>query len=273
MDYDDEQEYYWESPQEERLPDLVEQQAIAALRTFFEANKDQVFASRQVEIFFEDKYFHWITHRAIKKLAEEKSIILEQRTLSYGASINFVWHRLNRYTTRQTSEVMALVEQYSHPDFTAALGNTGELLVSDGLSRFGFAQRGRNTNSFNGKKWVKTDHNLDFVFERDERLYGVEVKNTLSYITDTELDAKLELSAHLDLSPVFVVRQMPRIWIQRIAKAGGFTLVLKYQLYPLSHKALAEKVRSVMKLPVDAPKALYDGTIQRFLNWHERNLG
>jgi len=222
---------------------------------------------------FEDQYFHWITHRALKVLAGEGSVIMEQRTLAFGGPINFVWHRSNRYTRRQVAEVQALVERYSHPDFTAALGNTGELLVSDGFGRFGFLQRGRNVREFGGRRWIETDHNLDFVFERDARMYGVEVKNTLPYIRDDELEVKVRLCEFLGVVPVFVVRVMPRIWIQDVARRGGFTLVLKYQLYPVSHKALAAEVRGRLGLPVDAPRALYDGTIQRFVNWHERQAG
>jgi hypothetical protein len=270
--YDEDLEETGDPEEEERPPDLVELEAVDALRVFFEANRKAVFSSRQVEVRFEDKYFHWITHRALKVLAEERHIRLEQRMLSYGAAINFVWHRANRYTERQVKEVLALVEKYSELDFTRALGNTGELLVSDGFGRFGFAQRGRNTREFEGRRWTKTDHNLDFLFERDGRVYGIEVKNTLPYITDRELNTKLELCAHLKVSPVFVVRAMPRIWIQDVAKRGGFTLVLKYHLYPVSHKALALEVRSKLGLPADAPGALYDGTMQRFASWHERQL-
>src|SRR3954471_11523937 len=97
-DYEDD---YWEYPEEEKSPDLVEEQAVAALRTHFDANKDRVFTSRQIEILFEDTYFHWITHRAIRRLAEEGSVVLLQRQLSYGAPINLLWHRSKRYTTRE----------------------------------------------------------------------------------------------------------------------------------------------------------------------------
>lgn len=258
---------------EERAPDRVEGEAVDALRAFFDEHRDRVFSSRQVEVEFEDRYFHWITHRALKLLAEAGAIGLEQRTLAHGAPINFVWHRSNRYTRRQIKEVQSLVEQYSHPDFTAALGNTAELLVSDGFGRFGFLQRGRNAREYNGRRWTESEHNLDFLFERDGRVYGIEVKNTLPYITDKELAIKLKLCAYLDVKPVFVVRAMPRIWIMDIARRGGFTLVLKYHLYPLSHKSLAATVRTSLGLPVDAPRALYDGTIQRFATWHERQLG
>ncbi len=98
----------------------------------------------------------------------------------------------------------------------------------------------------------------------------MEVKNTLPYIRDSEFRLKMDLCDHLGLSPVFVVRHMPRLWISEGVERGGFALVLKFQLYPLSHRALAEGVRLAMGLPVDAPRALYDGTMQRFMNWHER---
>ena len=132
-----------------RPPDHVEAQAVVELRTFFETNR-RVFSSRQVQVLFEGTYFHWITLRALKILADEGSIRLEKRTLSYGAPINFVWHRSNRYNRREINEIQRLVERYSDPEFTAALGNTGELLVSDGFGRFGFVQRGvlKLRNSF-----------------------------------------------------------------------------------------------------------------------------
>lgn len=82
---------------------------------------------------FEDKYFHWITHRVVNVLKEEGTIQMEARKLAHGAPVNMVWHRKNRYVKRQSTDLIRLIDAYSHPDFTAALGNTGELLVSDGF--------------------------------------------------------------------------------------------------------------------------------------------
>lgn len=107
------------------LTDRVEVEAIGRLRQFFDANREKVFSARQIEVRLEDDYFHWITERALRELAEEGSIKLEQRQLAHGAPINFVWHRSNRYTRRPLAELLRLVNEYSHPDFTAALGNTG----------------------------------------------------------------------------------------------------------------------------------------------------
>jgi len=101
----------------------------------------------------------------------------------------------------------------------------------------------------------------------------VEVKNTLPYINDKEFRTKLDICDHLQVIPLFVVRAIPRTWVQEIVNRGGFALVLGHQLYPLSHKSFAAEVRERLLLPVDAPKALYDGTMQRFVSWHERKTG
>ena len=260
------------SEAEHGLGDQFEAQAIDTLRAHFESNRERVFSSRQIEVEFESRYFHWVTHRALKLLELERVVVIEQRTLSYGAPVNLVWHRSHRYPKRQAKEVLDIIEQYSHPDFTAALGNTGELLVSDGFARFGFVQRGRNAREYGGKRWMRSEHNLDFIVERDGRAYGIEVKNTLPYIDDKELFIKLDLCDFLGVRPLFVVRALPKIWTFEVIKRGGFVLQLKYHLYPLSHKALADKVRTVLGIPADAPRALYDGTMLRFVNWHERQL-
>lgn len=146
-------------------------------------------------------------------------------------------------------------------------------MVSDGFARFRFVQLGRNTNEYKGRKWEESRHDMDFIFERDGLAYGIEVKNTLPYINDREMKVKIRLCKHLGLAPVFVVRAMPAIWIGEVRRAGGFTLVLGHQLYPLSHKEFAKEVREKTGLPVDAPRALYDGTMRRFETWHEKRVG
>jgi len=72
------------------------------------------------------------------------------------------------------------------------------------------------------------------------------------------------------LKPVFVVRMIPKSWIKELNDSGGFALILKYQLYPWTHKELAKKVAKKLDLPVDAPKEIEEGTMLRFMRWHER---
>jgi hypothetical protein len=49
-------------------------------------------------------------------------------------------------------------------------------------------------------------------------------------------------------------------------------LILKYQLQPWAHRQLAQQVHAELGLPVDSPRALAAGTMQRFVNWHEARL-
>ncbi len=168
--------------------------------------------------------------------------------------------------------VMKLVEEYSSPDIGGYLGLHGETMVLEAFARNQFVMIGRNVNDYKGKKWEETDHNLDFIFERDGVAYGLEVKNTLGYMEHEELRIKTKMCQYLGLKPVFVVRMIPKSWIHELNSAGGFGLILKYQLYPWTHKELAKRVSEALQLPVDAPKALHDGTMQRFITWHNKNL-
>jgi len=60
-----------EEPVRLRQPDPREREAAATLRDFFDIHRNEVFFSRQLEVQNEDKYFHWISNRAIRDLREE----------------------------------------------------------------------------------------------------------------------------------------------------------------------------------------------------------
>jgi hypothetical protein len=62
----------------------------------------------------------------------------------------------------------------------------------EGFARHEFVMKGRNTQSYGGKDWTKSGHNLDFIFGRDDIAYGVEVKNTLGYMEQEELRTKMK---------------------------------------------------------------------------------
>jgi hypothetical protein len=71
---------------------------------------------------------------------------------------------------------------------------------------------------------------------------------------------------------VFAVRMLPKSWTKQVIDANGFALVLKYQLYPWSHRSLAQRVREELGLPVDTPRAPAEGTMDRFMNWHDAQV-
>jgi hypothetical protein len=266
MDYEDYSG--WDNDGDEE--DAYEQDVRERLIEFFEKNQKKVFFSRQLEVKLEDKYFHWITNRAIRALIVEGVIKEETRPLRSAGEIHLLWHPSFRYYKREAASVVKLVEEYSNPNIAGAIGLHGETMVLEGFARNEFVMKGRNARSYGGKDWTRTGHNLDFIFERDGVAYGVEVKNTLGYMEQEELQTKIEMCKWLGIKPVFVARMLPRTWINEVIQGGGFALIIKYQLYPWTHKEVAVRVAKLLGLPVDAPKALADGTMKRFVNWHER---
>jgi len=227
---------------EERPPDPREREAAGELLAFFESHRDQVFFSRQIEVQREDSYFHWITNRALRELRDAGEILGETRRLSTGSSINLLWHRRYRFYRRSAARLVSLVEEYADPNVGGVVGLHGEFMVLEGFARSEFVMRGRNTRAFGGKTWTDTDHNLDFIFEKDNQAYGLEVKNTLGYMDYDEFQTKIGLCQSLGIRPVFVARMLPRTWMNELITAGGFGLILKYQLYPWSHKVLARRL-------------------------------
>ena len=140
------------------------------------------------------------------------------------------------------------------------------------LGRNGFRAEAKNANSWNGKTWLKTDHNLDRIITRDAVAYGVEIKNTQGYISRNELFTKIELCEHLGLKPLFIMRFAPKSYIYDIYKSGGFTLLFEHQIYPLGHTAVLNNVKEHLGLKVHSPRDIPDGDMQRLLKWHHRSL-
>jgi hypothetical protein len=258
--------------QEDSPPDPKAEEAVSHLRDFFGTHKEAVYFSRQLEVMHEDRWFHWITNRGLARLVEEGLIKAEQRTLSTGGKIVLLWHKAHRYYRRDAKRLVALVDEYANPNIGSAIGLNAELLVLEGFAKQEFVTRGRNTRAFKGREWPGSGHDLDFIFERDGIAYGVEVKNKLGYMDYDELRTKVRLCRHLGIRPLVVARMLPKSWIKEIVDANGFALIMKWQLYPYTHKELARRVKLELGLPVDAPKALEEGTVARFEKWHRQSL-
>ncbi len=225
----------------QRLPDLKEREAREELASFFDKKRENVFFSRQLEVRNERKYYHWITNRALPYLVQRKLIRREWRKLATGGSITLLWHRSFRYYRRSATRIIKLVEEYSTPNIGGTLGLHGESMVLEGSARLEFIMRGRNTNEFRDNKWEESKHDLDFIFERDDIAYGIEVKNTLGYMDHDEFTTEIKLCNHLGILPVFAVRMFPGNWIQEVRQEGGFALILGHPVISLGTQRLGKK--------------------------------
>jgi predicted RecB family endonuclease len=162
------------------------------------------------------------------------------------------------------------VNRFSEPAFTAALGKQGETLVDAALPSVGFLPKARDVSELGGLQWTETKHNLDRVFEKDGVLYGTEVKNRLSYISQAEFRTKISICETLQLRPLFIARMKPHPYVHELFKRGGFALLMKRQFCPFGSESFAAEVRERLNLPVDTPTRLADGTLQRLLNYLQR---
>jgi len=249
------------------VADSEEDKARARLLAYFIDHPEQVFYSRQLEILFEREFFHWITNRALRRLIAEGHIKIEPRKLDIGTTINLVWYKSFRFYKRAAQETFGLVNSYTNAAGDGTLGMQGEHLILAAFARRQFILKAEEANEWQTKKWSETKHDLDFIFERDGEAFGIEVKNTLGYLDVDEFIIKIRMALHLGLTPIFAVRMLPRTWTEAIIQAGGYAMIMGYQFYPWTHHDLAGEVRSKLGLPVDTPKKIEDGTMDRFERW------
>lgn len=249
------------------VEDSEEARARARLLAHFEDHQDAVFYSRQLEVLFEREYFHWVTNRAIRRLVAEGRIISETRRLSIGSEMKLLWHRKFRFYKRAANEVFEMVDRYTSAASDGTLGLQGEHLVMAAFARGRYLLHGEGMNSHGGQVWTETGHDLDFIWEKNGVVYGIEVKNTLGYLDVREFVAKVRMSLHLGIKPVFAVRSIPKTWAQAVIQAGGYAMIMGYQFYPWTHAEVAKEIRGKLGLPVDTPRKIEDGTMQRFERW------
>src|ERR1700733_1723783 len=193
-----------------KVADTDEDKARARLIAHFEDHPQSVFYSRQLEVLFEREYFHWVTNRALRRLVDEGRVRTEERQLSTGSVIKFVWHRNYRFYRRAADAVFKLVDEYTKAATDGTRGMQGGHLVLAAFARQKFVLMGEETNSYGGKTWDTTKHNLDLIFERNGVAYGIEVKNTLGYLDVSEFVTKIKLARHIGVKPVFAVRALPK---------------------------------------------------------------
>lgn len=226
-----------------------------------------VFYSRQIEIWMERDFFHWITNRALSELAKEGKISSTIEEFKHFKA-HFYYPKKHRYPRRQISEIMKLIARFSDSTFTRAVGHHGELLVESAFARTGFRILQQKVRSVGGVSWEASKHDLDFLVERDNVRYGVEVKNQLGYIDQTEFQIKLDMCSHLGIRPMFITRMMPKNYIRQVNQNGGFVLITQNQNYPLLGEPLAREVTDTLMLPVAVIQRLPDTALSRFEQFH-----
>ena len=264
--YEESEEY------EQYLPDSYFEGAQAAIRDLYEENKNSVFYLRQLQVKFERKYFHWVTNNALIGLLKIGYLKDHRVERLNGTSTRYFVHRSNRYPKRAINELEEVICSYSEDNITRGCGYRAEDLFCKALALRGFMPAGTKIKEYEGRRWTRTGHDLDFVFKRDRIEYGCEIKNTLGYIGKEELDIKIEMCAFFNIRPLFIMRYAPKSYIKLIYENGGFALLFETQIYELGQIELVKRIKEVTGLPVICTKSIPDGIIDRFEKWHKTKV-
>jgi hypothetical protein len=253
--------------------DVAVEKAKEALIEFFLRNNKKVYYIMQLEVLFESKpwkFFHWVTYNAINELLGENFLDFEEVKLQEKTTAKFVFNKKFRDHKMPIRRSLEVIKAYANPVIAQACGLQAEVLFFNALAGKSFLSHGKNTNEYNGKKWTETDHNLDFIIGRDEKVYGCEVKNKWNYIDKDELLVKLAICRYLGVKPLFILRNSPKNYNWEVVKNGGYVMIFEAQIYPYGHVGLVKDIKEVLGLPADCPREIPSGIIDRFLRRHNK---
>jgi hypothetical protein len=103
--------------------------------------------------------------------------------------------------------------------------------------------------NYNGHQ-TTTGHNIDFVAEKDNIAYGVDVKNGFNYPSD--LYWKFKVAAELGTIPLIVARWLNPGQLKMLQDLGGaIPLVYKDAMYTTTYEQLVTEAKQVLKVPVE----------------------
>jgi hypothetical protein len=258
---------------EEEWEDEYVEDAKVALRAFFAERSQEVFYLKQLEVLFEKPFYHWITAKATNQLIAEGWLRAEEVPLGDATRVKLVVHRSHRYYRRQIGQSLEVIREYSRPEIAAGCGEQADVLFFNALASRGFLWAGEDTNEYEGKKWTKSKHDLDFIMERDGIAYGCEVKNTWDYIERGEMRVKLEVCEFLGVVPLFIMRYSPKSYNEEIYKRGGRFIIFEAHIYPFGQQELVKRIREMLgEGKADCPRAIPSGIIDRFMKVHEGSV-
>lgn len=228
-----------------------------------ECNPNSPYHRKQIEVIFEDRYDHWDVNNAVDSLVSEKFLRKKR-----SGNAHFVFRSNVRYYIREIKRRTKIIKAYSDPVITAALGNWAEKMVEYMCRLNEFEILGRHTNEFQGKKWVRTDENLDFIIGKDYIAYGIEVKNTLAYMETDEFLRKIGMCKFLGLTPLWILRNAPEIQFNTMKANRGLILASKVQMYPYGQESLTKRIWNKMRLPVGVRSEMLQKVVNSLNSFH-----
>jgi hypothetical protein len=165
-----------------------------------------------------------------------------------------------------------LIQKFSDWTILKGIGEYAEFLFESMFKINGFSIIGENSNEFNGLKWTRTDHDLDYIITKDNITYGVEIKNTLPYIEKEEFSIKIDMCNYLGIIPLFILRYAPNIQLNEIKEHNGFILRFKTWIFPPGQYNLVKDVWNNLRLPISIWLGIPPKLERAFLEQHRMRI-
>ena len=216
-------------------------------------NERKAIFLREAQLYFEDRFFHFVTYRTIKSLQERGRI----KESSYGG---LKWYHLSKYDIKDILDIIkSKLEIYNayrnHPRECVINGehydDYSEYLVERALLKSRFKIVAKNTNYFNGIRYRGSGKrgpspDLDFILYADSVFIGVQVKNRLGYPDSNVINTLIDMCNYLGLRPMLITRVAHPSTYVTLSKHGGWVISFKqYFLKPPFPREVLEKARSL----------------------------
>ena len=234
--------------------------------------KDSVFYKKQIQVIFEDQYPHDVTGKAVNELITDKFLKAEPRAFGENMHAIFVYRYNVRYTAMTIKMKTKILERFSDDEVNDGVGKYGEILFSHMFTKNQFKIVGRHTNRFGKKVWKRSKKNLDFIIQKDEINYGVEVRNRFDYMKQDEFEEKLKMCEFLGLLPLFPLRCPSELQYAQMKDCGGLALKFKTRIFPPGFQGLVTDIWNNFRLPVYIWEEIRPPVEAVFLNYHHHNL-
>jgi hypothetical protein len=231
-------------------------------------NPDSPYYRKQIEILFENKYQHWVTDRAVTALIQE-GFLHEQTRLTPEFELSFIYRYNLRRIAMAIRERTEITRRYSDISVSRATGDQAEFWALYLFKSNSFSIVGRHAREYQGIVWTKTEHDLDFIIEKDGIAYGVEVKNKFPYLDDDLYDKKLDICIHLRLRPLFFFRIASYLQIEKAKKQDGKVIIFKSKIFPPGNEQLVREIWNKMRLPVSIWKDVPQPITQSLITYHD----
>jgi len=276
-DYPFEPDYF--EPEER---DEYTENAMAAIEEVIATQR--VVTGREVKVRLEDKFFPWVTGRALESMVENGQIVKLGLPGRRGRRVTKNFYTLPVFNYNDilgemqekrsvSTEVNAMLTGHAPATFFA------EDLFERAFNSLGFEIVGRDASEYKGKTVVavkgKESPNLDFILERDGMVYGVDVKNWIRYEYNTRYEVifKVKLALQLRIVPFIIARYADKdtIYTEIISK-GGICYPYKTLLFSPNFASLARQANSLLGYPTIALDKLPPFKVERIDFLHKKVL-